>query len=235
MRRIAALLCFLMAGVNALAQTPNGGTLRVTVVDLEQRRHTPAPTVTVAGAEDAAIKGVGGCSGARPPRPALPSCRTCGPAATPSRRRSRASIHGRSPTSGSATATTSRWRSSRSRGSKRPLTVGQDKQEAAADRQGPSFGTALTRDQIEALSDDPADAAAAAAGHGRPGRRHPHRRLRGQRACRPRRRFDRFASPAISLRSSITTPAARRSRSSPSPGIGPVRYFTNFAHARTAR
>jgi len=35
------------------------------------------------------------------------------------------------------------------------VTVGQDEQAAAADRQGPSFGAALTRDQIDALSDDP--------------------------------------------------------------------------------
>jgi hypothetical protein len=35
------------------------------------------------------------------------------------------------------------------------VTVGQDRQQAASDRQGPSFGTTLTRDQIEALSDDP--------------------------------------------------------------------------------
>src|SRR5262249_10264088 len=34
------------------------------------------------------------------------------------------------------------------------VTVGQDQQAAASDRQG-SFGTALTRDQIGALSDDP--------------------------------------------------------------------------------
>jgi hypothetical protein len=33
--------------------------------------------------------------------------------------------------------------------------VEQDKQQAAADRNGPSFGTTLTRDQIDALSDDP--------------------------------------------------------------------------------
>ena len=35
------------------------------------------------------------------------------------------------------------------------VTVEQDKQQAASDRNGPSFGTTLTRDQIEALSDDP--------------------------------------------------------------------------------
>ena len=36
------------------------------------------------------------------------------------------------------------------------VTVARDKQEAAADPRGPSFGTTLTREQIEALSDDPA-------------------------------------------------------------------------------
>jgi len=36
------------------------------------------------------------------------------------------------------------------------VTVGQDRQTAASDRQGSSFGTTLTRDAIEALSDDPA-------------------------------------------------------------------------------
>jgi Carboxypeptidase regulatory-like domain len=36
------------------------------------------------------------------------------------------------------------------------VTVGRDQQEAAADRKSDTFGTTLTRDQIEALSDDPA-------------------------------------------------------------------------------
>src|SRR5262245_54686314 len=35
------------------------------------------------------------------------------------------------------------------------ITVGQDAQDAASDRRGPAFGTALTREQIDALSDDP--------------------------------------------------------------------------------
>jgi len=35
------------------------------------------------------------------------------------------------------------------------VTVGRDKQEAAADRRGGAFGTAMTREQVEALSDDP--------------------------------------------------------------------------------
>ncbi|HMB80968.1 MAG TPA: TonB-dependent receptor [Vicinamibacterales bacterium] len=39
------------------------------------------------------------------------------------------------------------------------VTVGIDKQEASADRRGGSFGTALTRDQVDALSDDPTEMA----------------------------------------------------------------------------
>ena len=39
------------------------------------------------------------------------------------------------------------------------VTVGRDAQEAAADRSNGSFGTALTREQIDALSDDPTEMA----------------------------------------------------------------------------
>jgi hypothetical protein len=40
-------------------------------------------------------------------------------------------------------------------GHKETVLVGQDKQTAASDRNGPSFGSTLTREQIEQLSDDP--------------------------------------------------------------------------------
>jgi hypothetical protein len=40
-------------------------------------------------------------------------------------------------------------------GVKQAVVVEQDKQQAAADPRGPSFGTTLTREQLEALSDDP--------------------------------------------------------------------------------
>lgn len=40
-------------------------------------------------------------------------------------------------------------------GFKEAVLVGQDQQQAAADRRGPSFGTTLTREQLDALSDDP--------------------------------------------------------------------------------
>ena len=40
-------------------------------------------------------------------------------------------------------------------GHKETVLVGQDKQAAAADPRGPSFGTTLTREQLDALSDDP--------------------------------------------------------------------------------
>src|SRR5258708_24203250 len=39
------------------------------------------------------------------------------------------------------------------------VTVSRDQQEASADRRGGSFGTALTREQVDALSDDPAEMA----------------------------------------------------------------------------
>ena len=41
-------------------------------------------------------------------------------------------------------------------GHKETVIVGQDKQAAAADPRGPSFGTTLTREQLDLLSDDPA-------------------------------------------------------------------------------
>src|SRR4029453_18887775 len=40
-------------------------------------------------------------------------------------------------------------------GHKEQVVVEQNRQQAAADRRGPSFGTTLTREQLEALSDDP--------------------------------------------------------------------------------
>jgi hypothetical protein len=42
-------------------------------------------------------------------------------------------------------------------GVKDAVTVEQNRQEAAADPRGPSFGTTLTREQLETLSDDPAE------------------------------------------------------------------------------
>jgi carboxypeptidase family protein len=44
-------------------------------------------------------------------------------------------------------------------GLKDSVTVGRDKQESAADRNNGSFGTALTREQVDALSDDPTEMA----------------------------------------------------------------------------
>jgi hypothetical protein len=40
-------------------------------------------------------------------------------------------------------------------GVKQAVVVEQNRQQAAADPRGPSFGTTLTREQLEALSDDP--------------------------------------------------------------------------------
>ena len=95
------------------------------------------------------------------------------------------------------------------------ITVGRDKQEAAADARV-TFGSALTREQIDALSDDPNEMRAAAAGHGRSRRRHPGRQLRRRRsAAQVADQVDpRHARRASRRRT--TTPARSSSTSSPS-------------------
>jgi hypothetical protein len=82
------------------------------------------------------------------------------------------------------------------------VTVGRDAQAVAADPRA-RFGTALTREQIEALSDDPRSCGSTA--------------LRGA-GCRRSRRSRRFTSPVMRLRPRTTLPAACSSTSSPSRG-----------------
>ena len=154
MRWFATLLCVFVISTTAYAQqTPNNGALRVTVVD-PSSAVIPGAMVKVAGL-DAAIKdvviapvetsdaGVAVLSGLRPGRYSVevsfPGFET----------RTLADVRIRNGENRQvAVLSIARLEAS--------LTVGQDKQESAADRQGPSFGTSLTRDQIEALSDDPA-------------------------------------------------------------------------------
>ena len=58
------------------------------------------------------------------------------------------------------------------------VVVGQDPAEAASDRRGAAFGSALTREQIDALSDDPVEMQRQLAGDCGPRRDHPRRQLR---------------------------------------------------------
>src|SRR6266851_5312619 len=138
---------------SAFAQAPAVGTLRVTVVDPSGAVIVGA-TVAVAGAEDATsaasrapVKtsdaGVASVSGLAPGRYTItadfPGFET----------RVLKDVRVRTGENKQVVVLTiQRLETS--------VTVGQDKQQAAADPRGPSFGTTLTREEIEALSDDPA-------------------------------------------------------------------------------
>jgi hypothetical protein len=137
----------------AFAQTPGAGTLRVTVVDPSGAVIIGA-TVTVAGAETATSAasltpvqtsdmGVATVSGLVPGRytiqAAFPGFET--------RRLNDVRVRG-GENRQVAVLQIERVETS--------VTVERDRQAAAADRQAVSFGTTLTREAIEALSDDPA-------------------------------------------------------------------------------
>jgi hypothetical protein len=107
------------------------------------------------------------------------------------------------------------------------VTVGQDKQEAAADPRGRSFGTVLTREEIEALSDDPqqlqqqlqdmAGPGAVIRVDGFEGSPLPAKaQIRSIRISRDQFAAEYHSAGGVSIE--IIT----------QPGIGPIRYFTNF-------
>jgi hypothetical protein len=106
------------------------------------------------------------------------------------------------------------------------VTVEQDKQQAAADRNGPSFGTVLTRDQIDALSDDPTilqQQLEEMAGPGaviridgfEGGALPPKAMIRSIRIARDQFAAEFHSAGGVSIE--IIT----------QPGIGPLRYFSN--------
>jgi hypothetical protein len=106
------------------------------------------------------------------------------------------------------------------------VTVGRDRQEVAADR-GASFGTTLTRDQIEALSDDPnqlreqlqdmAGPGAVIQIDGLQGSALPAKaQIRSIRISRDQFAAENHTAGGISIE--IVT----------QPGLGPLRYFSNF-------
>jgi hypothetical protein len=149
---LGAVLLLLSSAPWAFSQTPAGGTLRVTVVDPSGAVIVGA-MVTVTGAEPAttapaidpvtsADTGVATLSGLAP---------------------GRYNVQAEFPGFETRLIKDVRVRAGDNRQVavlplpklEASVTVSQDKQEAAADR-GRSFGTVLTRDEIEALSDDPA-------------------------------------------------------------------------------
>src|SRR5581483_1560802 len=135
-----------------LAQQATTGTLRVTVVD-QTNAIVPGATVKVAGIDEA-TKGA----------TVAPATSTDqGVAIVPALTPGRYAIQVEFPGFETRVIPDVRVRTGENRQVailtiqklEAAVTVEQDKQAAASDRNGPSFGTVLTRDQIDALSDDP--------------------------------------------------------------------------------
>ena len=225
MRRALATLFILLWATHAYAQAPANGTLRVTVVD-PTSAVIPGAMVTVTGAEDATRNvpvqtvetsgaGIAVVAGLRPGRYSIqasfPGFDT----------RTLADVRVRNGDNKQvAVLAIARIEAS--------LTVGQDKQEAAADRNGSSFGTALTRDQIEALSDDPAIL---------------QQQLQDMAGPGAVIRIDGFEGAALPAKAQIRSIRISRDQFAAEyhnaggtsieiitqPGLGPVRYFTNIS------
>lgn len=145
------VICLVACGRPAFAQASRTGTLQVTVVDPSGAVIANA-TVTVAGAEDA--------TKAQTPAPVPTSAQ--GVASLAGLPPGRYTVRAEFPGFETRTLPDVRVRPGDNRqvvllpieGLRDTVTVGRDKQEAASDR-GTTFGTTLTREQLEALSDDP--------------------------------------------------------------------------------
>jgi len=151
---IVALVSVLAAGpAPAFAQPAATGTLKVTVVDPSNAVVNGA-TVTVTGAEDA-TKGA-----------TIAPARTAdgGVATIPNLKPGRYAVQAEFPGFETRVLADVRVKPGENKQVavlqipklEQSVTVGEDKQRSAADPRGPAFGTTLTREQIEALSDDPA-------------------------------------------------------------------------------
>jgi len=225
MKRILAAVCVFLLAANAFAQTPSNATLRVTVVDPSSAIVAGA-TITVVGVEDA-TKG-----------PTIAPVQTSGDgiAVVSGLRPGRYTIEASFPGFDTRTLPDIRVRNGDNKQVavlaiariEATLTVGQDRQESAADRQGPSFGTALTRDQIEALSDDPATL---------------QQQLQDMAGPGAVIRIDGFEGSALPAKAQIRSIRISRDQFAAEyhnaggtsieiitqPGLGPIRYYTNFA------
>ena len=152
-RALAALL-FLLSSIPtaAIAQTPRDGKLLVTVID-QTKAVIPNATVTVTGI-DTTTK-----AATIAPVPTSDQ----GVATIPGLPPGRYSIQAEFPGFEKGVLPDVRVRAGDNKhvivlpikGLQDSVTVTRDRQEAAADRRGTAFGTALTREQVEALSDDP--------------------------------------------------------------------------------
>jgi hypothetical protein len=142
----------LLWGLLFLAQTASGGTLHITVVD-QTNAVVVGATVTITGVDDTT----------RRVTVAPAQTNDAGVATIPGLPPGRYRIDVEFPGFEKRTLPDVRIRAGDNRQvallsigkMEAAVTVEQDKQQAASDRNGPSFGTVLTRDQIDALSDDP--------------------------------------------------------------------------------
>jgi hypothetical protein len=211
-------------GVLLAAQAASGaGTLRVTVVDQTNAVVVDA-TVTVTGTDDATK------TGAVTPARTTDAGVAIVPGLTPGRYR----IEVEFPGFEKRTIPEVRIRAGDNRQVavltiqkiEAALTVAPDRQQAASDRNGPSFGTVLTRDQIDALSDDPSilqQQLEDMAGPGavirvdgfEGGALPPKAMIRSIRIARDQFAAEFHSAGGVSIE--ILT----------QPGIGPMRYFTN--------
>lgn len=225
--RVALSCLFVFFGVfraNVFAQPANAGTLRMTVVD-QTGAVIVGATVTVMGAEPAT----------RGATIAPVQTSDAGLATVTGLRAGRYTIEAGFPGFAKRVLPDVRIRNGDNRQTavleierlEAAVTVEQDKQQAAADRQG-TAGTALTRDQIDALSDDPAtfqqqlqDMAGPGAViriDGFEGSSLPAKaQIRSIRIARDQYAAEYHAAGGVSIE--IIT----------QPGIGPIRYFSNVS------
>jgi hypothetical protein len=213
-----------MLALLMFAQEAATGTLRVTVVD-QTNAVIIGATVTVTGAEE-------GTSNATI---APVSTADAGVAVIPALRPGRYTIQATFPGFETRVLTDVRIRAGENRQVailtiqrvETAVTVEQDRQVAASARNGPSFGTTLTRDQIDALSDDPSilqQQLEDMAGPGaviridgfEGGALPPKAMIRSIRIARDQFAAEFHSAGGVSIE--IVT----------QPGIGPLRYFSNL-------
>jgi hypothetical protein len=214
----------LLLALALLAQQPATGTLRVTVID-QTNAIVAGATVTVTGLDE----------GTRTSTAAPVKTSDAGVAEISALAPGRYSIQAEFPGFDTRVLSDVRIRAGQNRQVamlaiqkvEASVNVEQDKREAASDRNGPSFGTVLTRDQIDALSDDPAilqQQLQEMAGPGaviridgfEGGALPPKAMIRSIRIARDQFAAEFHSAGGVSIE--IIT----------QPGIGPMRYFSNM-------
>jgi hypothetical protein len=221
------LLAFCLAAAcasNAFAQAAATATLRVTVVDSSHAIIVGA-TITVTGAEPAT----------RTQSVPVATTADTGVATLTGLAPGRYTIQAEFPGFDTRTLQEVRIRSGENKQVavlsiaklEASVTVEQDKQQAAADPRGRSFGTTLTREEIEALSDDPQQL---------------QQQLQDMAGPGAVIRIDGFEGGALPAKAQIRSIRISRDQFAAEfhsaggvsieiitqPGIGPIRYFTNF-------